>query len=73
MKESVLTLAACTVAIPLAATALDLPITPGPFSGTMDSLTNYACPDWFRDAKFGVWAHWGPQSSVEAGDWYARS
>ena len=72
MKESVLTLAACTVAIPLAATALDLPITPGPFSGTMDSLTNYSCPDWFRDAKFGVWAHWGPQAVPMEGDWYAR-
>jgi alpha-L-fucosidase len=30
-------------------------------------------PEWFRDAKFGIWAHWGPQSSVEAGDWYARN
>lgn len=30
-------------------------------------------PDWFRDAKFGMWAHWGPQCEPEAGDWYARS
>jgi alpha-L-fucosidase len=52
--------------------ALDLPITPGPFAGTMDSLTNYACPEWFRDAKFGIWAHWGPQAVPEQGDWYAR-
>jgi hypothetical protein len=27
---------------------------------------------WFRDAKFGIWAHWGPQSAPEQGDWYAR-
>ncbi|GAB2964754.1 alpha-L-fucosidase [Streptomyces pseudoechinosporeus] len=29
-------------------------------------------PDWFRDAKLGIWAHWGPQSVAMAGDWYAR-
>ena len=29
-------------------------------------------PDWFRDAKFGIWAHWGPQCQPEFGDWYAR-
>ncbi len=49
-----------------------LPIAPGPFAGTMDSLTNYSCPEWFRDAKFGIWAHWGPQAVPEMGDWYAR-
>ncbi|HTY87065.1 MAG TPA: alpha-L-fucosidase [Candidatus Acidoferrum sp.] len=49
-----------------------LPVAPGPFQGTMDSLTNYACPDWFRDAKFGIWAHWGPQAVPMEGDWYAR-
>ena len=27
---------------------------------------------WFRDAKFGIWAHWGPQSVPMRGDWYAR-
>jgi alpha-L-fucosidase len=51
---------------------LSLPITPGPFQPTMDSLTNYSCPQWFRDAKFGIWAHWGPQSVPMQGDWYAR-
>jgi len=44
-----------------------------PFSPTLDSLTKYRCPDWFRDAKFGIWAHWGPQSVPMAGDWYARN
>lgn len=29
-------------------------------------------PDWFRDAKFGIWSHWGPQCVPEAGDWYGR-
>jgi alpha-L-fucosidase len=29
----------------------------------------YQNPDWYRDAKFGVCAHWGPQSAPEMGDW----
>ncbi|MEQ7127780.1 alpha-L-fucosidase [Actinopolymorpha sp. B11F2] len=29
-------------------------------------------PEWFRNAKFGIWAHWGPQSVPMRGDWYAR-
>ena len=33
----------------------------------------YRIPEWFRDAKFGIWAHWGPQSAIEDGDWYARN
>ena len=55
------------------AAKLDLPIASGPFQGTMDSLTNYHCPEWFRDAKFGIWAHWGPQAVPMDGDWYARN
>jgi alpha-L-fucosidase len=50
----------------------ELPITTGPFKGTMDSLKQYKCPEWFRDAKFGIWAHWGPQAVPMEGDWYAR-
>jgi alpha-L-fucosidase len=44
----------------------------GPFKATRASLEGYQAPDWFRDAKFGMWAHWGPQSAIEFGDWYAR-
>jgi len=51
----------------------DLEITKGPFQGTRGSLKAYKTPDWFRDAKFGIWAHWGPQSQPEDGDWYARN
>ncbi len=47
-------------------------IAQGPFQPTWDSLQKYQVPDWFRDAKFGMWAHWGPQCQPEAGDWYAR-
>lgn len=45
----------------------------GPFQASKESLSKYQVPEWFRDAKFGIWAHWGPQSSVEARDRYARN
>jgi alpha-L-fucosidase len=48
-------------------------IEPGPFQPTWESLTGqYQCPEWFRDAKFGIWAHWSAQCVPEQGDWYAR-
>ena len=47
-------------------------IAAGPFEPTWRSLAQYQVPDWFRDAKFGIWAHWGPQCQPERGDWYAR-
>ena len=45
----------------------------GPFLPYWESLKSYQCPDWFRDAKFGIWAHWDPQCVPEQGDWYARN
>lgn len=50
----------------------DAGIAPGPFKPNWDSLAQYQVPEWFRDAKFGIWAHWGPQCQPERGDWYAR-
>lgn len=44
----------------------------GPFTPDWDSLKQYQCPEWFRDAKFGIWAHWSAQCVPEDGDWYAR-
>ncbi|MFC0186591.1 alpha-L-fucosidase [Pseudarcicella hirudinis] len=44
----------------------------GAFEPNWESLQKYKTPEWFRDAKFGIWAHWGPQCQPEAGDWYAR-
>jgi alpha-L-fucosidase len=44
----------------------------GPFQPNWDSLQQYQTPDWYRNAKFGIWAHWGPQCQPEFGDWYAR-
>ncbi|HML46693.1 MAG TPA: alpha-L-fucosidase [Clostridia bacterium] len=43
------------------------------FEPTFDSLSTFECPDWFRNAKFGIWSHWGPQSVPMCGDWYARN
>jgi len=48
------------------------PMRAGKFAPSWESLKQYEVPDWFRDAKFGIWAHWGPQCEPEAGDWYAR-
>lgn len=50
-----------------------LPLPEGPYEPTWESLRKYDCPEWFRDAKFGIWAHWGPQCVEESGDWNARS
>ncbi len=47
-------------------------IAKGPFEPTWESLRQFECPKWFRDAKLGLWAHWGPQSVPMFGDWYAR-
>jgi alpha-L-fucosidase len=44
----------------------------GQFQPSWESLQQYQCPDWFRDAKFGIWAHWSAQCQPEQGDWYAK-
>jgi alpha-L-fucosidase len=48
------------------------PMKTGKFQPSWESLKQYRVPDWFRDAKFGIWACFGPQSEPEQGDWYAR-
>jgi alpha-L-fucosidase len=45
----------------------------GSYKPTWDSLLDYDAPEWYRDAKFGIWAHWSPQCVPEDGDWYARN
>lgn len=50
----------------------DEPMEQGQFEPTWESLSNYKAPQWFRDAKFGIWAHWGPQCVPGTGDWMAR-
>jgi alpha-L-fucosidase len=65
--------AAPALALPKAFAQSGLHVTPGPFTNTRDSLQSYVIPEWFADAKFGIWSHWGPQSAVGDGDWYARN
>jgi alpha-L-fucosidase len=48
------------------------PVASGKFEPTWQSLQQYKVPEWFRNAKFGIWAHWGPQCQPEQGDWYGR-
>ncbi len=51
----------------------DEPMQTGTFEPTWQSLMqNYQVPEWFRNAKFGIWAHWGPQCVEGSGDWMAR-
>ena len=50
-----------------------LPVAAGPYSADWKNMSRiYTAPQWWRDAKFGAWAHWDPQSMPEMGDWYAR-
>jgi len=46
----------------------------GPFHPTWESLENYQVPEWYLDAKFGIFIHWGVYS-VPAFDneWYPRN
>ena len=48
------------------------PMQTGKFEPGWESLKQYETPEWYRNAKFGIWAHWGPQCQPEQGDWYAR-
>jgi len=64
-------LAAATAAAK-AANAQTEPMAAGKFQPTWESLQQFETPEWFRDAKFGIWAHWGPQCQPEMGDWYAK-
>lgn len=65
------TLSAQTYQVPVS--ERDEPMMKGQFQPTWESLTNYKVPEWFRNVKFGIWAHWGPQCVEGSGDWMARS
>jgi len=48
-------------------------VAPVPYDPTKpETFVRYECPEWFRDAKFGIWSHWGPQAVPRQGDWYAK-
>ena len=46
----------------------------GPFQPTWESLSAYEPPRWYRDAKFGIFIHWGIYSVPAFGsEWYSRN
>ncbi len=44
----------------------------GPFQPSLESLKQYRTPQWFQDAKFGIFMHWGPTSLPGVDGWYGR-
>lgn len=65
-------LGVATVATMGACVPKNVPVETGTFTPDWESLNAWECPEWFKDAKFGIWAHWGPQCQPMGGDWYAR-
>lgn len=79
MKRNLILAAALTLACSVCAqdykvpvSEADEPMQTGRFEPNWESLETYEVPEWFRDAKFGIWAHWGPQCVEGSGDWMAR-
>jgi alpha-L-fucosidase len=46
----------------------------GPFMPDWESLRKYEAPEWYKDAKFGIFIHWGVYSVPAFGnEWYPRN
>ena len=46
----------------------------GPFRPDWESLQKYEVPEWYKDAKFGIFIHWGAYSVPAFGnEWYPRN
>lgn len=80
MKKSLFIAFLMAVWIPASAQQYRVPVSEkhekmqtGQYEPTWESLETHQTPEWFRDAKFGIWAHWGPQCVEGSGDWMARS
>ncbi len=51
--------------------ALSLPIAAqAPYQPTAASLRTHKVPQWFEDAKFGIFIHWGPYAVPAFHEWY---
>ena len=70
--KKLLTALLAVFALSANAQTADVEIQTGAYQPEWGSLSAWECPEWFKDAKFGIWAHWGPQCQAEDGDWYAR-
>lgn len=54
--------------------SMEAVIKQGPFEAAWDSLSTYSVPDWYQDAKFGIFIHWGVYSVPAFGnEWYPRN
>lgn len=52
---------------------IDEGIARGPFSADWESLRGYTVPNWYQDAKFGIFIHWGPYCVPGfSNEWYPR-
>jgi len=52
---------------------IDAVIAQGPFYDNWESLGNYSVPKWYRDAKFGIFIHFGVYSvPAFLDEWYPR-
>ncbi|MFP5227492.1 MAG: alpha-L-fucosidase [Acidobacteriota bacterium] len=53
---------------------IDQVVRQGPYTPSWQSLARWQTPDWFRDAKFGIFIHWGVYSvPAFANEWYPRN
>lgn len=53
---------------------IDKVIENGKYKDTWDSLSQYRVPEWYRNAKFGIFIHWGVYSvPAFGGEWYPRN
>ena len=49
-------------------------ISRGRFKDDWESLNGYQVPEWYRNAKFGIFIHWGVYSvPAFANEWYPRN
>ncbi len=57
-----------------ASKAIGAVIAAGPFDKTWESLLGYEIPEWYQDAKFGIFIHWGVYAVPAFGnEWYPRN
>jgi len=61
------------VAIPLLSLAVISAQATEPFDSSWESLDKYECPEWFRDAKLGIFVCWNLHSVMGIDGWYARN
>lgn len=53
---------------------VDQVIQKGPYKDNWESLSSYEIPKWYRDAKFGIFIHWGVYSvPAFSSEWYPRN